>query len=83
MRFESRGSFSTIQRGMSSSEVRSILGEPNDVTRRVTKKAFNPFYFGSDRFRSTYYYKGQGRIEFNLYNKVEEIHVDGDESGNE
>jgi len=80
--YTATGSFSTIQRGMSSSEVRSILGEPNDITRKVTKKAFNPFYFGSDRFRSTYYYKGQGRIEFNIYNKVEEIHIDRNESGN-
>ena len=76
------GSFSEIQRGMSSKEVRSLIGEPDNVTRRVTKKAFNPFYFGSDRFRSTYYYKGRGRIEFNIKNRVEEIHNDTTESGN-
>jgi len=67
------GSFAGIHKGMTFKEVRAVLGEPKDVTRRVTGKAFNPFYFGSDRFRSTYYYD-QGNIEFNLKGRVEEIH---------
>ncbi|NEW61531.1 hypothetical protein GSY74_09575 [Sulfurovum sp. bin170] len=79
---QSSGSFSYIQKGMSSKEVVALLGKPNDVTRKVTKKAFNPFYFGSDRFRSTYYYRGLGRIEFNISSHVAEIHHDTSEDGN-
>jgi len=63
-----------IKRGMSFKEVRDLLGQPNDTTRRIPKKAFNPFYFGNDRFRTTYHYQNLGRIEFNLRGEVEEIH---------
>ena len=68
-----------IKRGMSFDEVRDLLGQPNDTTRRIPKKAFNPFYFGTDRFRTTYHYRGLGRIEFNLKGEVEEIDDDIDE----
>jgi hypothetical protein len=79
---QSSGSFLAIHKGMTSKEVVALLGEPSDITRKVTKKAFNPFYFGSDRFRSTYYYRGLGRIEFNLKSRVAEIHNDTSEDGN-
>lgn len=50
--------------GMSASEVRSIMGEPNDQGAHITGKAFIPFYFGSDRYRYEVVYKGQGRLLF-------------------
>lgn len=50
--------------GMSSAEVRSIMGEPSDQGAHITGKAFIPFYFGSDRYRYEVVYKGQGRLLF-------------------
>jgi hypothetical protein len=63
-------------------EVRALLGEPQDTTRRITKKSFNPFYFGTDRFRTTYHYRGMGRVEFDIKGKVAEIDDDITENGN-
>jgi hypothetical protein len=56
--------FSQLKVGMSSSQVLSMLGQPNDQGAHPTGKAFIPFYFGSDRFRYEVVYKGQGRLLF-------------------
>jgi hypothetical protein len=56
--------FGQLKVGMSSSQVLSILGQPNDQGAHPTGKAFIPFYFGSDRFRYEVVYKGQGRLLF-------------------
>jgi hypothetical protein len=49
---------------MSVNDVESILGRPNDQNAYVTGKAFIPFYFGPDRAREAYFYRGLGRVVF-------------------
>ena len=53
-----------VQVGMSPREVEAILGPPTDESAYVTGKAFIPWYFGSDRWRRAYFYKGLGRVVF-------------------
>lgn len=56
--------FTKLQIGMSSKQVTDLVGQPDDQGAYVTGKAFIPFYFGSDRHRYEYVYKGQGRLIF-------------------
>lgn len=53
-----------VQVGMNPREVEAILGPPNDENAYVTGKAFIPFYYGRDRSRRAYFYKGLGRVVF-------------------
>ncbi|HLK10233.1 MAG TPA: hypothetical protein VKW76_02525 [Candidatus Binatia bacterium] len=53
-----------VQTGMSVREVENLLGPPTDQNEYVTGKAFIPFYFGPDRTRVAYFYKGLGRVVF-------------------
>ena len=53
-----------VQVGMSAREVENILGPPTDESAYVTGKAFIPFYYGKDRWRRAYFYKGVGRVVF-------------------
>lgn len=53
-----------IQVGMSDTDVRKILGEPDNANGYITGKAFIPWYFGSDTSRTDWLYKGKGRIVF-------------------
>jgi len=53
-----------VQVGMSAREVENILGPPTDENAYVTGKAFIPWYFGSDRWRRAYFYRGLGRVVF-------------------
>jgi hypothetical protein len=53
-----------VQVGMSPREVENILGPPTDENAYVTGKAFIPFYYGKDRWRRAYFYKGVGRVVF-------------------
>jgi len=53
-----------IEPGMGSKEVTDILGPPTDTVPYVTGKAFIPFYFGEDRARVEWRYKGMGRVIF-------------------
>ena len=53
-----------VQAGMSPREVESILGPPTDENGYITGKAFIPFYYGRDRWRRAYFYKGLGRVVF-------------------
>jgi len=41
-----------------------ILGSPTDETSYSSGKAWIPFYFGNDVRRTSYYYKGVGRVVF-------------------
>ena len=56
--------FAKIQLGMSKKQVKALVGAPSDESAHVTWKAFIPFYYGPDRSRLAYYYKGQGRVIF-------------------
>ena len=53
-----------VEIGMSPREVEAILGPPTDENAYVTGKAFIPYYFGRDRWRRAYFYKGMGRVVF-------------------
>jgi hypothetical protein len=56
--------FSKLQIGMPLQQVIDTAGHPTDQGAYITGKAFIPFYFGSDRYRFEYVYKGQGRLIF-------------------
>ena len=51
-----------IKPGMRPEEVVEALGAPSRQSAYPTGKAFAPFYYGPDRWRSVYYYKGKGRV---------------------
>ena len=53
-----------ITKGMRPEEVQKIAGAPTTIRPYITGKAFIPWYFGPDRTRTAYYYKGQGRVVF-------------------
>jgi hypothetical protein len=54
--------FTKLRIGMSGKEVTDLLGNPTDHGQYITGKIFIPFYFGSDRIRQEYVYKGEGRL---------------------
>ena len=56
--------FSQLKIGMGFRQVIDIAGPPTDQGSYITGKAFIPFYFGGDRTRSEFVYKGQGRLIF-------------------
>lgn len=56
--------FAQLKIGMSTTQVMNMLGQPDDMGAHPTGKAFIPFYFGSDKFRTEVVYKGQGRLLF-------------------
>ena len=56
--------FSQLKIGMGFRQVQDIAGPPTDQGAYITGKAFIPFYFGSDRTRSEFVYKGEGRLIF-------------------
>ncbi|MDD2875351.1 MAG: hypothetical protein PHG21_17155, partial [Azoarcus sp.] len=54
--------FTSLQIGMSQSEVEDKIGRSSDMKSYVTGKAWIPFYFGTDGHRFETYYKGQGSL---------------------
>lgn len=40
--------FAKLEIGMGRSEVRDLIGSPNDTSGHITGKQFIPFYFGAD-----------------------------------
>jgi hypothetical protein len=56
--------FVQLKIGMGFRQVIDILGPPTDQGAYITGKAFIPFYFGSDRSRSEFVYRGEGRLIF-------------------
>ncbi len=56
--------FSKIEIGMSSKQVVDLIGPPTDQNSYMTGKAWIPFYFGSDQYRTEFRYKGMGVITF-------------------
>lgn len=53
-----------VQLGMGKRQVRDLLGAPDDENTYSTGKAFIPWYFGNDARRTSWYYKGVGRVVF-------------------
>ena len=76
-----------VKVGMSEQDVRAILGPPTQENEYVSGKAFIPFYYGPDRTRRAYFYKGTGRVVFsggsgfNRTGKVSRVEYDPAESG--
>ena len=60
----SNSKFKQLQIGMSAKQVTDLIGQPTDQGAYITGKAFIPFYFGGDRHRQEFAYKGQGRLVF-------------------
>lgn len=81
----SSSKFSKVKMGMGSTQVKDLIGQPSDTRSGSTGKAWIPFYYGSDRTRTTYYYKGEGRISFSYGygggDKVVGIDYDPSEDG--
>jgi hypothetical protein len=53
-----------IQPGMSAQEVEALIGPPDRESEYITGKAFIPWYYGRDRSRRAFFYKGMGRVVF-------------------
>jgi outer membrane protein assembly factor BamE (lipoprotein component of BamABCDE complex) len=76
-----------VKVGMSEQEVREVLGPPTQENEYVSGKAFIPFYYGPDRTRRAYFYKGMGRVVFsggsgfNRTGKVSRVEYDPSETG--
>jgi hypothetical protein len=49
---------------MGAAEVTDLIGAPTDRHHYITGKSFIPYYFGDDRTREEWHYKGIGRIIF-------------------
>lgn len=73
--------FTKVRYNMGEGEVRDTIGEPTDKGGYVTGQAWNPFYYGTDTNRSTWYYKGQGRLTFDSRGRLIEAHANADERG--
>jgi hypothetical protein len=55
---------SKVAVGMNDTEVRKILGDPDNANAYMTGKAWIPFYYGPDTHRTDWMYKGKGRVVF-------------------
>lgn len=80
--------FAKLQVGMHSKEVMDLIGPPTDQKSYQTGKAWIPFHFGGDNFRSEYHYKGEGTLTFSAgglndmgSEKLIKINVNPQESG--
>ncbi len=56
--------FGLLKIGMGMKQVTDLAGQPTDQGAYITGKAFIPFYFGGDRHRFEFAYKGWGRLVF-------------------
>ena len=56
--------FSKVKVGMYSKQVTDLIGAPTDQKSYQTGKAFIPFHFGGDNYRTEYHYKGEGTLTF-------------------
>src|SRR5262249_9417790 len=80
------GPLAAVRPGMNPAQVEHLVGAPTSVRPFITGKAFIPWYFGPDRTRTAYYYKGQGRVIFsgdpvNANSRVVEVQYDPSEPG--
>jgi outer membrane protein assembly factor BamE (lipoprotein component of BamABCDE complex) len=56
--------FAKIKIGMSYDEVVATIGKPTSEHNYQTGKAYIPFHFGSDNWRTAAHYKGVGVVTF-------------------
>ena len=80
------GPLAAVRPGMDAAQVQRLVGAPTSERPFITGKAFVPWYFGPDRTRTAYYYKGQGRVIFsgdpvNTNSRVVEVQYDPSEPG--
>jgi hypothetical protein len=73
--------FAKIALDMGYKQVTDLIGQPNDMSVRRTGKAWIPFYHGTDAARNIAYYKNEGRLEFNMKNRLVAIVPDPSEDG--
>jgi len=76
-----KSKFSRLRKGMGQNEVIHRIGRPSDRSAFITGKGFIPFYYGSDRSRTVYYYRHQGQLEFNSRGRLVEIKYNRSEDG--
>jgi len=77
---------SKVNPGMNDTDVRKVLGEPDDANGYMTGKAWIPFYHGPDTARTDWMYNSKGRVVFsrNRYSgslKVVRVIYNPDEGG--
>lgn len=53
-----------VSPGMGMREVTELIGRPTDIVVRRTGKMFIPYYYGPDKGRIIWLYKGQGKVVF-------------------
>ncbi|MGH1428141.1 MAG: hypothetical protein ACRBEE_09385 [Arenicella sp.] len=73
--------FSRLKLNMSAQQVYDTIGRPTDRKVYSTGKAWVPFYYGSDRTRQEYLYKGEGRLTIGGNGRLIAIYVDPTEDG--
>jgi hypothetical protein len=80
--------FAKVHDGMYSKEIIDLIGNPTDQKSFQTGKAFIPFHFGSDNYRTEFHYKGEGVLTFSGGGmgemgslKLIKVEVDPKESG--
>lgn len=59
-----KSKFAKVKIGMSKKQVDDLIGVHSDQSGHMSGKAFIPFYFGRDAYRTEYYYKKEGRLIF-------------------
>jgi hypothetical protein len=81
LNIQSNKKFDKIKIGMGMTQIHNLIGTFTDSDVKTSGKAINPFYFGSDRIRTIFFYKGEGRLIFNAKNKLIKIEYDPSEDG--
>lgn len=64
------GPFTAVTIGDSMDKVKTALGDATTSRGHFMGKNFNPFYFGTDRYHTIWYYAGKGRVTFNIKARV-------------
>jgi len=74
-------SFSKLELDMGKSQVRRIIGKPDDSKTYPTAKRWLPYYYGTDTTRQEFFYRSEGRLIFGGNQRLIKIIVDQDEDG--
>jgi outer membrane protein assembly factor BamE (lipoprotein component of BamABCDE complex) len=79
---------SKVTVGMTKAQVKEVVGAPSDENSYESGKRWIPWYYGNDVRRTTWFYKGQGRVVFSDGNvfggggsSVQRVEIDTSESG--